>query len=864
MLAAVSSVVSEEGGVVTAFSDLNRPYDPVVILGNDLGNFVKESKNACICEMRVMAWRNGAWEVIPFQVDQRKKRTKVGGWKNYLVYKDEPEYVLNAGRHQSYEKPYFDDDDELVFMAKDAGDRVARAGWPSGITAGVEILLGANDNPGKAWAYVFSFDESFPPLSPRRYVEYDPDSDEVRTDSYIVKYTRREPLFFKALSIPETNGGSGANLVDREKFRTRVRLAGGFMDYYLDNLDFFGTCVGASAGPVRVIRRTRTKLEYFMFAGKYHYQELYYYADHFEHSLDMSHHSKLKEDIYDLTFRITTDLNPETAAGMRITSENNRGGATADGVLSDEEKKLNYGPTRWIAVDGAQGRWIQQMILPPTAGDRIWPDFYYLDDVKRLDAPEQYPGQFGNAGFRVRRLQHIAPGTQLFRMAYFFPKKIDDFSIVQATEVYGNPIEARINDQAINQTVPSVSISPDTRTGANAPEPSYVVHKEEAPTRGYFPQIMIDPNLGNGTGLGYVDRNLMHTGINVDSFFIISDRLFFVGHIILNKWSFLPKSEDMKIWIEYQDHPNRFFFGVGNDSPEDAETIYHWRQLLAFLAFTQTFHEKYGMRATIGLKNTEIGPGRWFSGTSKPTLQERFGFDNQITGGRLGPTPFGIEGGMSNYLQLALFHDGRDGWFNPHHGTYEEIRIDVVNPALGADFSFVRFGLEAKAFWAPKFLNRSEWRPNNSAVAKFFGAGKDRVFAARIAFDRIEAPQVNFNGQSVLDVPFFEQSYIGDSFNNRGYFWARYIDRDRAYLNVEYRAVMWKMWIIVLFYDTGRVFDNMLEANEWQNTSWNSYHHTVGFGLRGVFPAQLMMRMDVGFSAEHPGGIMYGNAYHTF
>jgi len=46
--------------------------------------------------------------------------------------------------------------------------------------------------------------------------------------------------------------------------------------------------------------------------------------------------------------------------------------------------------------------------------------------------------------------------------------------------------------------------------------------------------------------------------------------------------------------------------------------------------------------------------------------------------------------------------------------------------------------------------------------------------------------------------------------------------------------------------------------------AWNSFHHTLGIGLRGVFPAQLMMRMDIGFSSEHPGGILYGQAYHTF
>lgn len=863
VLAAASATASEESSAVLARASLNRPFDPIVIQGRELKSFTGGSKRTCVCALRVMAWRNGAWETIPFQVDQKNRPIKVGGWKNDFVYKDEPDYVLNTGRHQGRERPYFGEDDELVFMARDGGDRIAQAGWPKGITSGAEIELGANGGAGKAWAYLFSFDEP-PPLSPQKYIEYDPEQDEVRTDSYIVKYSPREPLFFQGLSIPASNGGNGANLVDREKFRTRVRLISGFMDYYLNNLDFLGNCVGARVGPVRVIRRTKTKLEYFMFAGRYHPRELFYYPAHFEYFLDMNHHSSRKENIYNLTFRITTDLDPQTAAGMRITSETNRAGVVAGGVFGEHEKRLNYGPTRWVAVDGAQGRWIQQLMLPPTAGDRIWPDFYYLDDTKRFDPPERCPGQFGNAGFSVRRLQHIAKGPQLFLIAYFFPKKIDDSSIAQSLDVHWNRIEARVSDHQVNRTSPAGNIPPDSRTGAAAPEPSFIVHKTEIPTRGYFPQIMIDPNLGNGTGLGFVDRDFLRAGISNDTFFIISDRLFFIGHIILNKWPFLPESKDLKVWIEYQDHPNRFFFGTGNDASEADETIYHWRQTLAYIAFTQNFDNKFGFRATIGFKKTAIGTGKWFSGTPKPTMQEQFGFDDQIRGERLGPTPFGIEGGMSNYAQLALFHDGRDNWFNPHRGAYEEIRVDVVNPALGANFSFMRYGIETKVFWSPAFMNRSLWAPNNSWVAKFFGEGKDRVIAARIAFDRIDAPEVSFNGQKVLDVPFFEQSFIGDAFTNRGYYWSRYIDRDRVYLNVEYRAVLWKMWIIVFFYDTGRVWENMLDSREWENTAWNSFHHTLGIGLRGVFPAQLMMRMDIGFSSEHPGGILYGQAYHTF
>jgi hypothetical protein len=72
------------------------------------------------------------------------------------------------------------------------------------------------------------------------------------------------------------------------------------------------------------------------------------------------------------------------------------------------------------------------------------------------------------------------------------------------------------------------------------------------------------------------------------------------------------------------------------------------------------------------------------------------------------------------------------------------------------------------------------------------------------------------------------------------------------------------MWVLVLFYDTGRVFEDVTEPEEWEGSNWDSFHHTVGFGFRAILPANLMMRLDMGFSDEAEGGIVYGEAQHTF
>ncbi len=57
----------------------------------------------------------------------------------------------------------------LVFVARDAGDRVSKKFWPKGVTDGVEIEIYDPLSAGKGWCYLLLFLESVPELARRNF-----------------------------------------------------------------------------------------------------------------------------------------------------------------------------------------------------------------------------------------------------------------------------------------------------------------------------------------------------------------------------------------------------------------------------------------------------------------------------------------------------------------------------------------------------------------------------------------------------------------------------------------------------------------------------------------------------------------------
>jgi len=143
---------------------LERPFDPVVLGGDELEPLLGKDP----ARLAAFRWLDGAWEQVPLQVDQRHTAdfraiyndSQVGAGNAFLVYSD-------AGTLAGADPdPLIDADDELVLMARHAGEPAAEQPAPAEVHGAwrAEIELGEPADTGaKGYLYLFEHDGSVDP-----------------------------------------------------------------------------------------------------------------------------------------------------------------------------------------------------------------------------------------------------------------------------------------------------------------------------------------------------------------------------------------------------------------------------------------------------------------------------------------------------------------------------------------------------------------------------------------------------------------------------------------------------------------------------------------------------------------------------
>ena len=144
-----------EGGLT------QRPAEPIVLVGGQVPGL----GTVAAVDVVGFAWRDGAWVQLPVQVDERVRADfctiyakallgdmapcKTAKKIEALFYAD-PKTYTGADTD-----PKVDLDDELVFMARDAGDRVAPGTAPRGVVAGSGVEVEVVDGGETGWVYLF-------------------------------------------------------------------------------------------------------------------------------------------------------------------------------------------------------------------------------------------------------------------------------------------------------------------------------------------------------------------------------------------------------------------------------------------------------------------------------------------------------------------------------------------------------------------------------------------------------------------------------------------------------------------------------------------------------------------------------------
>jgi len=158
---------------------LNRPKDPVVISGSNLNSFSAFSSTSLVGFKYVQ----GAWTQIPIQVDERALSDIAAPYGPMAASVGVPLSPANP-KIYFYCDPttyigvdpntFFDSDDELVFMAQDAGEQFTGTTYPAGITPGTsqQITITNPLSGGVGYIYLFQNAGSLLPDAGIKYVTY--------------------------------------------------------------------------------------------------------------------------------------------------------------------------------------------------------------------------------------------------------------------------------------------------------------------------------------------------------------------------------------------------------------------------------------------------------------------------------------------------------------------------------------------------------------------------------------------------------------------------------------------------------------------------------------------------------------------
>lgn len=392
VLAASALLLTPSRADTVKAKTLTRTEDWVIVQGKELPRLKGKHKD----RIRLYAQKNGSLQPIPYQIDERLPD---GGY----CFTEGPE----DKRVKDVDGGLVDDNDELVFMAKDAGDLADEKGFPAGQTAVHLIqLIDPKDNTS-GWVYAFSFDDP-PPRSPKKYAWIDIAGDTItwhgeRWFSDNAKSTwnacRMTTLKFAAPGDETPDYSKCPSILDCSK--VTLRLKKWFKCLQWDSTDFYVKIGGYINGPVRVVCQSLMEFDIALgFKLKAKDSYILSYANASTMPTNADNPIDISDTPGESWYKLLMDLNSKTARGWKFYNDHNPTPVNIDGKMDAQEQKLDKTWPDWNCVFGPEGALIQRFTIPKEV-QRSSNELYYSDDMSQAEAPEFEEGNFGTFGYKL-------------------------------------------------------------------------------------------------------------------------------------------------------------------------------------------------------------------------------------------------------------------------------------------------------------------------------------------------------------------------------------------------------------------------------------------------------------------------------
>ena len=154
----------------------------------------------------------------------------------------------------------------------------------------------------------------------------------------------------------------------------------------------------------------------------------------------------------------------------------------------------------------------------------------------------------------------------------------------------------------------------------------------------------------------------------------------------------------------------------------------------------------------------------------------------------------GISGGRVSNIGLTASYDTRDDIFYPSKGIFINLTSEVSTSILGSEFKYSQVQLD---------------------ISKYTEIWKNHIIVANL-----------FSGITLGEAPFFNYYYLASGKRSRGFADRRFIDKNIALAQLEYRYPIYKRFSGVAFGSAGTVSPSF---NELSN---ESIRLAYGLGLR--------------------------------
>ena len=392
----------------------NRTIDPVIIKGKDckfiLGNPINN--------YNLYSYKEDKLNMIPFQIDKI-----ING-----------NYVLTSGKDISKSSNNnFDKDDELVFMVKDAGDKIKNYKFRDAISC-AEIELTDPETSDKVWVYLVLY-RSATQKSTVDYVDYDAGNLKITAANYIAAFDKNHPVAASNYAFGKGLGGNGTNIIDRVKVRISMTSMGVTLNPTEDDIKVKE--YGYIDGPVRVIVHTKNTITVLGIPVVSTEQDTIYYYTYAEFPF------AAKFPIKPSAFHATVIDDFRNCAGWKFYSSTNLAGQVIDGKMDDSDKSLNLSPWKWSVLTNEKLAFWSRCISPAASPVKV--NLYYNDNASAVDKHENIKGELPGIGSDFKEgWLNLKTNSIKFNLVHFFTKSYNRGMEKEIVNVHDNPLKTSI------------------------------------------------------------------------------------------------------------------------------------------------------------------------------------------------------------------------------------------------------------------------------------------------------------------------------------------------------------------------------------------------------------------------------------